>query len=145
MIHSGPLSEAVRPISGVDQSEGANCQGRKKERICSGGGRESREYPSGTVYAHAPTRLIQNAPANTSTHAITRLRPRNTRQLSSLKKSSESSSTREAKISSPAEMAFIVPTSSSPTSESGLYSECVAMPIAWPIGVLDSVSRDNIR
>lgn len=137
MIHGGPLSEAVRPISGVVQSEDANCQGRKKERICSGGGRE---YPSGTIYAHAPTRLMQNAPANTSTHAITRARPRNTRQLSSLRKSSESSSTSEAKISSPAEMAFMVPTSRSPTSESGLYSECVAIPIAWPIGVLEGVN-----
>lgn len=133
VVGGGEGDKRGRPISG------RQLPGTKKERICSTGPVEAENTRVGLlVYAHAPTRLIQNAPPNTSTQAITRLRPRNTRQLSSLRKSSESSSTREAKISRPAEMAFMVPTSSSPTSESGLYSECVAMPIAWPIGVLDS-------
>jgi hypothetical protein len=33
-------------------------------------------------------------------------------------------------------MAFIIPTSSRPDFESGLYEECKARPIAWPMGVL---------
>lgn len=33
-------------------------------------------------------------------------------------------------------MAFMMPTMSRPISESGLYSVCVAMPMAWPSGVL---------
>jgi len=33
-------------------------------------------------------------------------------------------------------MAFMIPTNKSPDSESGLYDECKARPIAWPIGVL---------
>jgi hypothetical protein len=33
-------------------------------------------------------------------------------------------------------MAFMMPTSRRPDSESGLYEECRARPIAWPMGVL---------
>ena len=33
-------------------------------------------------------------------------------------------------------MAFMTPTRMRPTSESGLYSVCVASPMACPIGVL---------
>lgn len=87
-------------------------------------------------YAQAPTKLMQNAPPKTRRQAKTLFFPRSTRQLSSLRKSSDISSTSEAKIRRPAEMAFMVPTTSNPTSELGLYRVCVARPIACPIGVL---------
>lgn len=87
-------------------------------------------------YAQAPTKLMQKAPPKTRRQAMTLFFPRRTRQLSSLRKSSDISSTREAKMRRPAEMAFMVPTTSNPTSEPGLYSVCVARPMACPIGVL---------
>jgi hypothetical protein len=37
-------------------------------------------------------------------------------------------------------MAFMMPTTRRPTSESGLYKVCVARPMAWPMGVLRMVS-----
>lgn len=86
--------------------------------------------------AQAPTRLIKIAPNSTNKQANTLFLPRITTQLWSLKKSSASSSISDANTSSPAEMAFIVPTSTSPNSDVGLYSWCVASPIAWPSGVV---------
>lgn len=82
--------------------------------------------------------LMQKAPKKTKMHAYTRFLPRRTRQLSSLRKSSDMSSTREAKIKSPDEIAFMQPTTSRPTSESGLYKVWVARPIACPMGVLET-------
>lgn len=87
-------------------------------------------------YAHAPTRLMAKAPKKTSREAKTRFLPRSSFQLLSLRKSSESSSTRDANVRRPAEMAFMVPTTRRPVSEFGLYSEWVARPMAWPMGVL---------
>jgi len=49
------------------------------------------------------------------------------------------SSTSEAKTRKPAEIAFMIPTTRRPTSESGEYKVCVAMPIAMPPGVLGIV------
>lgn len=72
------------------------------------------------VQAQAPTILMQKAPMNTKMQAYTLLLPRRIRQLSSLRKSSDMSSTRDAKINSPAEIAFMIPTTNRPTSESGL-------------------------
>ena len=76
------------------------------------------------------------APRRTRIQAATRFFPRRVAQLWSLRKSSATSSINDAKMSRPAEMAFIVPTSTRPKTESGLYSVCVPIPIAWPIGVL---------
>ena len=53
----------------------------------------TRSIPS---YAQAPTKLILNAPANTKKQAATLRLPRSTRQLSSLRKSSDRSSTSDA-------------------------------------------------
>lgn len=89
------------------------------------------------LYAQAPTKLIPMAPRTTHEQAPTRRRPRRVLQLLSLKKSSTKSSVKEAYISKPAEMAFMMPTNSSPASESGLYEECRPRPIACPIGVLE--------
>ena len=79
---------------------------------------------------------MAKAPKKTSREAKTRFLPRKSFQLLSLRKSSESSSTSDANVNSPAEIAFMVPTTRRPVSEFGLYSECVARPIAWPMGVL---------
>jgi hypothetical protein len=86
--------------------------------------------------AHAPTKLIAIAPSTTHEQAPTRRKPRSVLQLLSLRKSTTRSSVSEAYINRPAEMAFMMPTSKSPDPESGLYEECKARPIAWPIGVL---------
>lgn len=63
---------------------------------------------------------MKKAPKNTNRQANTRCRPRRYSQLSSLRKSSERSSTRDANVSSPADMAFMTPTTMSPISELGL-------------------------
>ena len=88
---------------------------------------------------------MQNAPRKTRMHAITLFFPRSTFQLSSLRKSSDINSTSDAKISKPAEMAFIVPTRSNPTSELGLYRVCVARPIACPRGVLYKLATCQLQ
>lgn len=88
-------------------------------------------------YAHAPMTLIPNAPRKTRMHAYTLRLPRRIRQLSSLRKSSESNSTREANTRRPDEMAFMIPTKRRPTSEPGSYKVCRISPNAWPIGVLE--------
>ena len=62
--------------------------------------------------------------------AHTRRRPLSIRQLSSDRRSSDNSSTREAKVKRPADMAFITPTRMSPTSDSGLYADRAASPMA---------------
>ncbi len=63
---------------------------------------------------------MQIAPNNTKKQAITLRFPLSTLQLSSLRKSSASSSIRAANTSSPEETAFMVPTRISPNSELGL-------------------------
>jgi hypothetical protein len=78
-------------------------------------------YSHGDTQAQAPTRLIKKAPANTNRHATTLLFPLSTCQLWSLKKSSDMSSTRLANTRNPADTAFMMPTTRSPTSESGEY------------------------
>ena len=108
--------------------------------------------PSSTIpltpspaYAQAPTKLIKKAPRNTSKQAYTLRLPLSTFQLSSLRKSSDMSSTSEAKTRNPAEIAFMIPTTRRPTSESGEYKVCVAMPIAMPPGVLGVVLAGRIN
>lgn len=82
------------------------------------------------LHAQAPISAIQKAPPNTKHMAITRLVPRSDCQLSSLRKSSDSKSTRLVYVSRPAEMAFMVPTTISPVSELGSYRFRVAIPKA---------------
>jgi len=77
-----------------------------------------------------------DTPENTKMQATTLFFPHKVFQLSSLRKSSDIRSTNDAKVSKPAEIAFITPTTSSPTSDPGLWSVCVARPIACPMGVL---------
>ena len=85
-------------------------QGKKSE------GKEKR-----IAQAKAPTNAIPNAPAITYIHAIIRFFPVNTRQLSSLRKSSARSSTRPANTSRPDEIAFIIPTIKRPVWLLGEY------------------------
>ena len=94
------------------------------------------DYNYSLTHAHAPTKLMPIAPTNTNRQAATRRFPRSTRQLSSLRKSSESSSTSDAYTSKPDEIAFMMPTISRPTSEKGSYRVWVARPMAWPVGRL---------
>lgn len=88
------------------------------------------------THAHAPIKLIQNAPKNTSPIATTLLFPRKVFQLSSDKKSSPSKSIKLVYVNKPAEIAFMIPTTNNPVCESGEYRFRVAMPRAWPSGVL---------
>lgn len=73
---------------------------------------------------------MQKAPKKTSRQAKTLFFPLRIFQLSSLRKSSDINSTSDAKVSRPAEIAFMTPVTMSPVSESGLYRVCVAMPMA---------------
>lgn len=63
---------------------------------------------------------MQKAPARRMRQARTRRFPRRTSQLSSERKSTATSSTREAYTRRPAEIAFMVPTRMRPKAESGL-------------------------
>lgn len=95
-----------------------------------------RPYRRPQSYAQAPTTAIPTAPNPTAANATILLRPLNSLQESSLKKSSANNSTNPAKINNPLEIAFMMPTINSPVFDRGEYSVCVASPMACPTGVV---------